>query len=338
LQRRAGESGSKADEAAHAAALRPEANRQRAAPAMLAAPAPQPTHTRRAAAGRVFPLGRSCGPATMLAGLALTQRPPPLSSLHDTRHRSCTGSRLLAALPALDALRHCSGTAAAAGSSQRLRTIRKRPPCPALILRITWLQLYAIAKAIGVQRLLHSYNSCYTHNRAGQASGSKRPRATSCSGKAAVPALSGAARSCCTLLQQHGPGFGQWSAASRPAAAARCCSSTGRARQGGALARPRRPRPPAHPAQAAEKPGLSARLPCCCSQLRFHALERKPTCIGAPRGIPIVVSLHKLRKEPLRDRLDDLKKASGKGFGLLVKMFVGIGGIFHDFTSVSAKA
>ena len=115
-----------------------------------------------------------------------------------------------------------------------------------------------------MQRLLHSYNSCYTHNRAGQASGSKRPRATSCSGKAAAPALSGAARSCCTVLQQHGPGFGQWSAASRPAAAARCCSSTGRARQGGALARPRRPRPPAHPAQAAAKPGLSAWLPCCC--------------------------------------------------------------------------
>ena len=232
---------------------------------MLAAPAPQPTHTRRAAAGRAFPLGRLLRPGHHAGRSRTRSAAQPLPSLHDPRHRSCTGSRLLAALPALDALRHCSGTAAAAGSSQRLRTIRKRPPCPALILRITWLQLYAIAKAIGVQRLLHSYNSCYTHNRAGQASGSKRPRATSCSGKAAAPALSGAARSCCTLLQQHGPGFRLWLAASRPAAAARCCSSTGRARQGGALARPRRPRPPAHPAQAAEKPGLSAWLPCCCS-------------------------------------------------------------------------
>ena len=116
-----------------------------------------------------------------------------------------------------------------------------------------------------MQRLLHSYNSCYTHNRAGQASGSKRPRATRCSGKAAAPALSGAARSCCTLLQQHGPGFGQWSAASRPAAAARCCSSTGRARQGGALAHPAAP---AHlPTQRKQRQSRACRpgFPCCCS-------------------------------------------------------------------------
>ena len=114
----------------HAAALRPEANRQRAAPAMLAAPAPQPTHNRRAAAGRAFPLGRSCGPATVLAGHALAQRPPPLSSLHDPRHRSCTGSRLLAALPALHALRHCSGKAAAAGSCPELRNETESSTAP----------------------------------------------------------------------------------------------------------------------------------------------------------------------------------------------------------------
>lgn len=54
--------------------------------------------------------------------------------------------------------------------------------CPALILRITWLRLFAIAKAIDVQRLLHSHNPRYTHNRAGQISGSGRARATSGSG------------------------------------------------------------------------------------------------------------------------------------------------------------
>lgn len=115
---------------AHAAALRPEANRKRAAPAMLAAPAPQPTHNRRAAAGRAFPLGRSCDPATVLAGHALAQRPPPLPSLHDPRHRSCTGSRLLAALPALHALRHCSGKAAAAGSGLELRNETESSTAP----------------------------------------------------------------------------------------------------------------------------------------------------------------------------------------------------------------
>ena len=52
----------------------------------------------------------------------------------------------------------------------------------------------------------HSYNSCYAHNRAGRVSGSKRPRATSSSGKAV-----------------HRP------PAERPAAAARCSRCTGRA-------------------------------------------------------------------------------------------------------------
>lgn len=99
-----GESGSKADEAARAAALRPKANRQRAAPAMLAAPAPQPTHNRRAAAGRAFPLGRSCGPAPMLAGHALAQRPRrcPRSMTPGTAAAPATGYRLRLLRPAAD--------------------------------------------------------------------------------------------------------------------------------------------------------------------------------------------------------------------------------------------
>lgn len=125
-----GESGSKADEAAHAAALRPEANRQRAAPAMLAAPAPQPTHDRRAAAGRAFPLGRLLRPGHHAGRSRTRSAAQPLPSLHDPRHRSCTGSRLLAALPALDALRHCSGKAAAAGSGLELRNGPEAPTVP----------------------------------------------------------------------------------------------------------------------------------------------------------------------------------------------------------------
>ena len=125
-----GESGSKADEAARAAALRLEANRQRAAPAMLAAPAPQPTHNRRAAAGRAFPLGRLLRPGHHAGRSRTRSAAQPLPSLHDPRHRSCTGSRLLAALPDLHELRHCSGKAAAAGSGLELRNGPEAPTVP----------------------------------------------------------------------------------------------------------------------------------------------------------------------------------------------------------------
>ena len=261
-QRRAGK-----DNGSNAQCCRPSQRPRRgypfrvptAPPLALAAPAPHPRTTAAAAAGRAFPLGRLMRPGHRAGRARTRSAAQPLPSLHDPRHRSCTGSRLLAALPALDALRHCSGKAAAAGSSQRLRTIRKRPPCPALILRITWLQLYAIASNCRAAAP-HSYNSCYAHNRAGQASGQsagkgyelQRQSCCSCPQRsgpqllhAAAAARAGlrsvvggiSARSCCTLLQQHGPG----KAGRRPRA-------------------PRRPRPPAHPAQAAAKPGLSAWL------------------------------------------------------------------------------
>lgn len=92
-----------------------------APPLALAAPAPRPRTTAAAAAGRAFPLGRLLRPGHR-AGRARTRSAArPLPSLHDPRHRSCTGSRLLAALPSLDALGHCSGKCAAAGSCQGLR-------------------------------------------------------------------------------------------------------------------------------------------------------------------------------------------------------------------------
>ena len=126
-----------------------------------------------------------------------------------------------------------------------------------LILRITWLQLYAIAKAIGVQRLLHSYNSRYTHN---------RPR------RAAAASGQGLRAAAARLLLLP--------SAERPSAAARCCSSPGRAsgsgrrriapqllhaaaaaegraRQGGALAHPAAP---AHlPTQRKQQQSLACR-------------------------------------------------------------------------------
>lgn len=64
---------------------------------------------------------RSVAPCAPCRGHPVAQRLPPLPSLHDPRHRCCTGSRLLAARPALHALRHCSGKAAAAGSGQGVR-------------------------------------------------------------------------------------------------------------------------------------------------------------------------------------------------------------------------
>lgn len=88
-------------------------------------PGTPPTHDRRRSSGpgvsaRSSPAARPpCRPGThSLSG-------SPLPSLHDPRHRSCTGSRLLAALPALDALRHCSGKRTAAGSCQGRRGPRR---------------------------------------------------------------------------------------------------------------------------------------------------------------------------------------------------------------------
>lgn len=63
---------------------------------------------------------------------------------------------------------------------------------------------------------------------------------------AASPAPSGAARSCCTLLQQHGPGWWPWWAASRPQPGHGAGRARPAAKQGGP---PARAPAPAHPAQ-----------------------------------------------------------------------------------------
>ena len=206
---------------AHAAALRPEASRKRAAPAMLAAPAPQPTHNRRAAAGRAFPLGRSCGPAPMLAGHALAQRPPPLPSLHDPRHRSCTGSRLLAALPDLHALRHCSGKAAAAGSGLELRNETESSSCAWPNSAHNSASVIRNCKQLRITPVMRITGHAGQRQQAAKGYELQRQSCCSCPQRsgpqllhAAAAARAGlrsvvggiSARSCCTLLQQHGPG------------------------------------------------------------------------------------------------------------------------------------
>lgn len=101
-----------------------------APPLALAAPAPRPRATAAAAAGRAFPLGRLLRSGHHAGRSRTRSAAQPLPSLHDPRHRSCTGSRLLAALPALDALRHCSGKAAADGSGLGRRSGPERAPVP----------------------------------------------------------------------------------------------------------------------------------------------------------------------------------------------------------------
>lgn len=207
-------------------------------------PGTPPPRDRRAAAGRAFPLGRSLRP---LPGHPVAHRHTPVPSLHDPRHRSCTGSRLLAALaPSCRRWRRTPQTAAV-----RLRTpaaawgYGPEPEAAAvrgLILRITLLN-YA-------QRNF-AHNSCYTHNRprrvaaaAGQGlrtaavkqrSGPQRSgpqqRHAAAAARAGLVAVVGgiSARSCCTLR-----------------------SSTGRAKQGGPPCAGPRPRP-SRPAAA--RPG-----------------------------------------------------------------------------------
>ena len=189
----------------------------------------------------------------MLAGRALAQRPPPLSSLHDPRHRGCTGSRLLAALPALHALRHCSGKAAAAGSGLELRNETESSTAPGPNSAHNAASVIRNCAAIAVRLCRTRITPVMRITGPGRPAAASGQGLRSGSGKAAAPALSGAARSCCTLLQQPGPGFGQWAAASRPAAAARCCSSPGRARQGGPPRGP--PPPPIPPSASSSKAG-----------------------------------------------------------------------------------
>ena len=90
-----------------------------APPVALAAPAPRPY---RSAAQQRAGRFRSVAPCAPCRVHPVAHRLTPVPSLHDPRHRCCTGSRLLAALPALHALRHRSGKAAAPGSGQGVRT------------------------------------------------------------------------------------------------------------------------------------------------------------------------------------------------------------------------
>lgn len=90
---------------------------------------------------------RSVAPCAPYRVHPVAHRLTPVPSLHDPRHRCCTGSRLLAALPALHALRHRSGKAAAPGSGQGVRTEAENGSSWLPYLRITQLQLYAAASS-----------------------------------------------------------------------------------------------------------------------------------------------------------------------------------------------
>ena len=90
-----------------------------APPVALAAPAPRP---HRSAAQQRAGRFRSVAPCAPCRAHPVAHRLPPVPSLHGPRHRSCTGSRLLAALaPSRRPGRRTPQTAAA-----KLR-IRKRP-------------------------------------------------------------------------------------------------------------------------------------------------------------------------------------------------------------------
>ena len=120
-QRRAGK-----DSGSYAQCRRPSQRHRRgypfrvptAPPLALAAPAPHPRTTAAQQQPGRFRSVVSCGPATMQAGHALAQRPPPLPSLHDPR-------RLLPhRLPAAG----CAAFARCASATQRVSCCcRKRP-------------------------------------------------------------------------------------------------------------------------------------------------------------------------------------------------------------------
>lgn len=221
-------------------------------------PGTPPTRDRRRSSGPGVSARSLLRPGPHAGRARTRSAAPPLSSLHDPRHRSCTGSRLLAALPDLHALRHCSGKAAAAGSGLELRNETESGSCAWPNSAHNSASVIRNCKQLPCCLWQHSYNSCYAHNRP------RRPTAASGQGLRAAAAK--------LLLLPS---------AERPAAAARCCSSPGRASvsgwrhlgpqllHGAAAARAGQsraaplagPRPrPSRPAQAAAKPGLSAWL------------------------------------------------------------------------------
>lgn len=229
-QRRAGK-----DSGSYAQCRRPSQRHRRgypfrvptAPPLALAAPAPRPSATAAAAAGRAFPLGRLLRPGHRAGRARTRSAAQPLPSLHDPRHRSCTGSRLLAALPSHAALRQRSGSAAAAGSGQGVRNETGSGPvpgpnsaynvasvmrnCAAIagrsrpritpVIRITGPGRSAAA---GGQGLRAAAGSCMLRPSAERPAAAARCAAARAGLRAVVGGIS--ARCCCTLLQQPGPG------------------------------------------------------------------------------------------------------------------------------------
>ena len=215
-----------------------------APPEAQAAPAPHPQTVRRAAAAGVRPRDRLLRPAPDAGRARARSAAPAAVALPTTLHSSRTGSRLLAALPALHALRPAAGRLRRSPAPKGHGQAQMVRACPALTLRITLLS-YAQLQAIAGRHC--------------------RPRITH------VIRIAGPDRSAAAAGQwlraaagrrQHRP------AAERPAAAARCCSSTGRA----AVRGPRHSGPPLLHVAAAARAG--------------QGRGRPPARAPAPRPLP----------------------------------------------------
>lgn len=125
-------------------------------------------------------------------------------------------------------------------------------------------------------RPLHSYNSCYAHNRAGRVSGSSRARATSSSGETAVrpPAERPSAAARCRRCPGRAGGRGGRHL--RPAAAARCAAARAGQSRAAPLAGPRPP--PIPPSASSSKAGPVG----LASLLLQH--RKSPPAISKPEG------------------------------------------------------
>ena len=191
----------------------------------------------------------------MLAGLALAQRLAPLPSLHDPRHRSCTGSRLLAALPSHVALRQRQRVSWCCRKRPGVTELTRSGSCAGPNSAYNIAQLCAIASNCRAA-VPHSHNPCYTHNRP------RRVAAANGQGLRAAAARlllrPSAERPAAAALRSSSTGraFGPWLAASRPAAAALRSSGTGRARQGPPPCAGPRPPAPLPPSGGGKGPAL----------------------------------------------------------------------------------